>query len=154
MFALLSVHPQFKENIRTPCHSLAFVRGIHQWPVNSLHKRPFMWKMFPFDDIIMTKLVFRQNSMQSIGNMPLLRPQQYFNMSSRKCPQTPNMNSFTQSKWCQFDGNQQTMSKISSEGGHDTSAMHSPKNAWKPQILPFSLNQSGAKRIQQTVTEI
>ena len=33
--------------------SLAFVQGIHRWPVNSPHKRPVMQKMFPFDDIIM-----------------------------------------------------------------------------------------------------
>ena len=33
--------------------SLAFVRGIHQWPVNSPHKWPVTRKMFPFDDIIM-----------------------------------------------------------------------------------------------------
>ena len=33
--------------------SLAFVRGIHHWLVNSLHKRPVTRKMFPFDDIIM-----------------------------------------------------------------------------------------------------
>ena len=33
--------------------SLAFVRGIHLWPVNSLHKRPVTQKMFPFDDTIM-----------------------------------------------------------------------------------------------------
>ena len=32
--------------------SLAFVRGIHRWPVNSPHKWPVTWKMFPFDDII------------------------------------------------------------------------------------------------------
>ena len=32
--------------------SLAFVRGIHRWPVNSLHKWPVIQKMFPFDDII------------------------------------------------------------------------------------------------------
>ena len=32
--------------------SLAFVRGIHRWPVNSPHKEPVMRKMFPFDDII------------------------------------------------------------------------------------------------------
>ena len=32
--------------------SLAFVRGIHRWPVNSTHKRPVTWKMFPFDDVI------------------------------------------------------------------------------------------------------
>ena len=28
--------------------SLAFVRGIHRGLVNSLHKRPVTWKMFPF----------------------------------------------------------------------------------------------------------
>ena len=32
--------------------SLAFVRGIHRGPVNSLHKWPVTWKMFPFDDVI------------------------------------------------------------------------------------------------------
>ena len=35
--------------------SLAFVRGIHRWSVNSPHKWPVTWKMFPFDDIIMYK---------------------------------------------------------------------------------------------------
>ena len=30
--------------------SLAFVRGIHRWPVNSPQKRPITHKMFPFDD--------------------------------------------------------------------------------------------------------
>ena len=33
--------------------SLAFVRGIHRWPVNSSHKWPVPRKMFPFDDVIM-----------------------------------------------------------------------------------------------------
>ena len=33
--------------------SLAFVWGIHWWPVNSLHKWLAMWKMIPFDDVIM-----------------------------------------------------------------------------------------------------
>ena len=33
--------------------SLAFVRGIHRWLVNSPHKWPVTWKMFPFDDVIM-----------------------------------------------------------------------------------------------------
>ena len=31
--------------------SLAFVRGIHRWPVNSPHKWPVTRKMFLFDDI-------------------------------------------------------------------------------------------------------
>ena len=34
--------------------SLAFVKGIHRWPVNSLHKGPVMRKMFTFDDVIMS----------------------------------------------------------------------------------------------------
>ena len=33
--------------------SLAFVRGIHRGPVNSPHKWPVTWKIFPFDDVIM-----------------------------------------------------------------------------------------------------
>ena len=33
--------------------SLAFVRGIHWWPVNSPHKWPVTQKMFPFDDVVM-----------------------------------------------------------------------------------------------------
>ena len=35
--------------------SLAFMRGIHQWPVNSPHKWSVTRKMFPFDDVIMLK---------------------------------------------------------------------------------------------------
>ena len=37
--------------------SLAFVRGIHRWPVNSPHKRPATRKMSPFDDVIMRILI-------------------------------------------------------------------------------------------------
>ena len=33
--------------------SLAFVKGIHRLPVNSLHKGPVTRKMFPFYDVIM-----------------------------------------------------------------------------------------------------
>ena len=33
--------------------SLAFVRGIHRWPVNSPHKWPVTRKMFYIDDVIM-----------------------------------------------------------------------------------------------------
>ena len=32
--------------------SLAFVRGIHRWPVDSLHKGPVTRRKFPFDDVI------------------------------------------------------------------------------------------------------
>ena len=35
--------------------SLAFVQGIHRWPVNPPHKRPATRKMFSFDDVIMKR---------------------------------------------------------------------------------------------------
>ena len=35
--------------------SLAFVREIHRWPVNSPHKGPVTRKMFRFDDVIIQK---------------------------------------------------------------------------------------------------
>ena len=46
--------------------SLAFVRGIHRWPVNYPHKVPVTQKMFPFDDVNMTQvslylIVFRRS---------------------------------------------------------------------------------------------
>ena len=34
--------------------SLAVVRGIPRWPMNSPHKGPVTRKMFPFDDVIMS----------------------------------------------------------------------------------------------------
>ena len=36
--------------------SLAFVRGIHRWPVDSPHKRSVTRKMVPFGDVIMRHL--------------------------------------------------------------------------------------------------
>ena len=39
---------------------LAFVRGIHRWPVNSSHKGPVTRKMFPLDDVIMWWLFHRR----------------------------------------------------------------------------------------------
>ena len=37
--------------------SLASVRGIHRWPVNSPHKWPVTRKMFLFDDVIMVSVL-------------------------------------------------------------------------------------------------
>ena len=38
--------------------SLAFVWGIHRWPVYSPHKGPVTRKIFPFDDVIVRKRDF------------------------------------------------------------------------------------------------
>ena len=43
--------------IKSPA-SLAFVRGIHRWPVNSPHRWPVMRKMFQFDDVIINRSGF------------------------------------------------------------------------------------------------
>ena len=42
--------------------SLAFVRGIHWWPVNSPHKKLVTRKMFPFDDVIMNKNIVKEGT--------------------------------------------------------------------------------------------
>ena len=51
------VYPTISSGIDQRKHqssaSLAFVRGIHRWPMNSPHKGPVTRKMFPFDDFIM-----------------------------------------------------------------------------------------------------
>ena len=38
---------------KTSSASLAFVWGIHRWPVNFPHKRPVTRRMFPFHDVIL-----------------------------------------------------------------------------------------------------
>ena len=53
----LFIHSQRKHQSSA---SLAFVRGIHRRPVNSPHKWPVTWKMFPFDDVIMTSKCHKQ----------------------------------------------------------------------------------------------
>ena len=47
------VYPGADQRKHQSSASLAFERGIHWWPVNSLHKWPVAQKMFPFDDVIM-----------------------------------------------------------------------------------------------------
>ena len=37
--------------------SLAFVRGIHRWPVDSPHKGPVTRTIFPFDDVIIIAMM-------------------------------------------------------------------------------------------------
>ena len=52
-----SIYPGADQRKHQSSASLAFVRGIHQWPVNFLRKWPVSQKMFPFDDIIMIKFI-------------------------------------------------------------------------------------------------
>ena len=49
-----TVHSGADQRNHQSSASLAFVRGIHWWPVNSLHKWSVTQKLFPFDDVIMT----------------------------------------------------------------------------------------------------
>ena len=48
-----TVYPGADQRKHQSSASLAFVRGIHRWPVNSPHKWPVTRKMFPFDYVIM-----------------------------------------------------------------------------------------------------
>ena len=51
--AYLTVYSGADQRKHQSSASLAFVRGIHWWPVNSPHKGPVTRKMFLFDDVIM-----------------------------------------------------------------------------------------------------
>ena len=50
---LLKIYSVADQRKHQSSASLAFVWGIHLWPVNSPHKWPVTQKMFPFDDVIM-----------------------------------------------------------------------------------------------------
>ena len=54
--------------------SLAFVRGIHRWPVNSPHKGPATWKMFPFDEGIMPDKGQWHNLTKTLPKLPRVLP--------------------------------------------------------------------------------
>ena len=45
-----------------------FVMGIHRWPVDSPHKGPVMWKVFPLCDIIMCDGLSSVRPMSSCTN--------------------------------------------------------------------------------------
>ena len=51
-----TVYPDAYQRKHQSSAELAFVRGIHRGPVNSLHKGPVTRKMFSFDDVIMGSL--------------------------------------------------------------------------------------------------
>ena len=56
--------------------SLAFVRGIHRWPVNSPHKWPVTRKMLPFDDVIIVRragLLLSQQDFEWRWSVPLFQ---------------------------------------------------------------------------------
>ena len=50
-----SVYPGADQRKHQSSTSLAIVRGIHWWPVNSPQKGPVMQKMFSFDDFFMLR---------------------------------------------------------------------------------------------------
>ena len=52
--------------------SLAFVRGIHRWPVNSPYKRAVTRKMFSFDDVIMV-ITYPCKTLRSTKSLELWR---------------------------------------------------------------------------------
>ena len=55
LFTQSFIQGQIKKKYQSSA-SLAFVRGIHRWPVNSPHIWPVTRQMFPFDDVIMSHL--------------------------------------------------------------------------------------------------
>ena len=54
--------------------SLAFVKGIHRWPMNSPHKGQVTRKLFPFHDVIMIKLIYEHIYISNIIRVLFILP--------------------------------------------------------------------------------
>ena len=66
--------------------SLAFVRGIHRWPVNSPQKGPVKRKMFPFDDVVLGPLLtYYQINHRYLRLFIKTKKKHVWKMSCRKC---------------------------------------------------------------------
>ena len=77
--------------------SLAFVRGIHQWPVDSPHKKTVTWKMFPFDDVIMRRSSTHGFHLKSSNELQwLIKDERIFDDGSSEKTQTAR---FTWPTW-------------------------------------------------------
>ena len=66
--------------------SLAFVQGIHRWPVNSPHKGPVTRKMFPFDDVIMLAHGTTIHNAMHSDTAALKGLYEYFSSQDNDCP--------------------------------------------------------------------
>ena len=73
--------------------SLAFVRGIHQWPLNSPQKGTATRKMFPFDYVIMGIWNIL------IANRMIMTKETFFNNSPPLSLYTLAMLSYTSGQW-------------------------------------------------------
>ena len=79
--------------------SLAFVWGIHRGPVNSPHKWPVTWKMFPFDDVIMISRLWDAahcmtacygSSIRSLSPSPRVNSRTWYHVTSDKANSSPH----------------------------------------------------------------
>ena len=84
--------------------SLAFVRGIHRSPVNSLHKWSVTRKMFPFDDVIMPRIAVSivPGVISIIISIPLLnsRNVMYMLSSPAKCMACAHLAAVIRGSFC------------------------------------------------------
>ena len=70
------------QRIHQSSASLAFVWGIHRWPVNSPLEGPMTWKMFPFDDVIVVRAECSLPYQIPLGNQLERNPRYYCRIPS------------------------------------------------------------------------
>ena len=58
LFTQPFVQAQIKKTIKAPSTDLC--EGIHRWPVNFPHKGPVTRKLFPFNDVIMIRILHQE----------------------------------------------------------------------------------------------
>ena len=81
--------------------SLAFVRGIHRWPVNSPHIGPVTRKMFAFDDVI---IMFNLSHLLTLGRglRMISRRRPFDDSGTVKYAQNPSKNIGHKAPFVQF----------------------------------------------------
>ena len=78
---VMGVYSTVDERKHQSTASLAYVRGIHRLPVNSLDKGPVMQKIFPFDDVIMKSYMTLTHQSISPAKLHLFAVMLYVSMA-------------------------------------------------------------------------
>ena len=95
--------------------SLAFVRGIHQGPVNSPHKWPVTQKMFPFDDAIMPHY---KNNMVSQWSYLFNKNSSTWKKASLRSKSTPDEKRYQFQHFASMEWNKVCRNKVCSNLKH------------------------------------